>query len=145
MEAHLGSLASDKAKEGFSWLLQYQILHSPRRDSHRFQSIADAFLGSEGLLLRLGVGSSRVPRVTAWAASRVATYSRQVPVGTGELGLTSTVAHRQAGTRWNVETRHCNHLLRSAVTRGTRYEPTKKWHPATVAIFTPTPDPFAPI
>ncbi len=35
--------------------------------------------------------------------SRVPTYSRQVHVGTVEFGLTSTVAHRQAGTRWDVE------------------------------------------
>ena len=47
-------------------------------------------------------------------------------VATVEFGFPSTVAQSQSGTRWDVETRHNNQLLRFAVTRGTRYEPTTK-------------------
>ena len=63
--------------------------------------------------------------------TRVPLYSRQAHVSTVEFGVSSTVAIRQTGTRWDVATRRRSHLLRSAVTRGTRYEPTRK-HPVSL-------------
>ncbi len=47
--------------------------------------------------------------------NRVPPCSIQRRVVTVEFGFTSTVAHRQAGTRWDLETQHNEHLLRSAV------------------------------
>ena len=44
--------------------------------------------------------------------------AHQPHFATVEFGFPSTVAHRQSGTRWDVETRRKDHLLRSAVTRG---------------------------
>ena len=61
MEALLGSLASEKPRRVFSWLLQYQILRAVTVAV--FKEFADAFLSGEGLPFADVLSAERIERI----------------------------------------------------------------------------------
>jgi hypothetical protein len=118
----------------------------PSESNESFANMVDCLGCTATALQRSWLWSflSQVPRVRKDASCRLVTStasygtgracgstrncvpacSSQTFAATVEFRLMPTVAHGQAGTRWDVETRHIDKLLRSAVTRITRYEPT---------------------